>query len=661
MENLYAEILIPQKIARLKSILTYKVPDFLANILQPGHVVKVPLKSKKINAAIIKLTNEKPMHPVKELIEIVNKKPYLQSWQIQLMFWISEYYCAPLHKTLQLFIPKTILKRQKNHINEKFRENMQKPRRELRDLTLDQKKILDKMLNNQRRISLIQDIAGVTKTAIYLHAAKYFIEKQKQVLFLVPEISLTPQMIAYFESIFPGKIAVIHSGLTNTQKTMEWKNILENRASIIIGSRSALFAPFQNLGLIIMDEEHETSYKQEQNPRYHARDVVLKIADFLPSVKIILGSAAPSVESYYRAEQGEFNLFTITRSENRYLPKISIIDMRNELKKKNISIFSEYLRDKIARSLSRNERIVLFLNKRGTSSAVICRECGYAEKCAFCSTAMTYHSNEKLICHHCGFQKSAPAVCPNCKGTSIRFIGLGTEKAEREISLLFPDAKVIRIDKDITKKHSGFKKNFSDFDEYKADILIGTQLINHRFVFSKANLIGIILADIHLLFPDFRTGEKTFQLLVQIAGRVGHINQKNNLENEMIIQTYMPDNQILRNVQNYDYLGMYKSEISQRRIANYPPFSKLIKLTFSHQDEKECIKAMQRAKNLIQEKLSELKLTAEMRSYPAYIRKIKNRFMYNILIKGKNLDSKIVAPFQDIEDWKIDVDPISTL
>jgi len=282
---------------------------------------------------------------------------------------------------------------------------------------------------------------------------------------------------------------------------------------------------------------------------------------------------------------------------------------------------------------------------------------------------MTYHfwgqSSQKpvpsLICHHCGFKKQPPLTCPNCKGMAIRFIGSGTEKVEDELRKLFPKIRILRADKDTTQKRDSFKKIYHDFKAHKADILIGTQLISHGLHLPKVSLVGIMLADISLLFPDFRTGEKTFQLLTQIAGRAGRIKRNHDIEDEVFIQTYMPGNSVLRAVQNYDYEGMYNFEISERKLANYPPFSRLIKLTFSHQNEQECIKAVQRAKTLIQEKLHAAKLTAEIQPYPSYITKIKGKFIYNILIKGQNLTSEIVTPFQELDGWKIDIDPISTL
>lgn len=674
---MHAEVIIPRNISRLRSTLIYRVPEPLAGILRPGHEVRIPLKTKKISGTVARILTDAPAYPTKDILEIINLQPYLAPWQMRLMLWISDYYACPLYKALELFVPKRILRKHRPPATEEIYPDSPAVPRELHTLTPDQQKILDEILASQKRVSLIHGITGSGKTEIYLHAAKYLIGRGRQVLMLVPEISLTPQTVSYFERIFEGKIAVIHSRLTDTQKTIAWKNIFENQAQVVIGSRSALFAPFQNLGLIIMDEEHEFSYKQDQSPRYHARDVILKIAEFLPEVKVVFGSATPSVETYYRAKNGEFNLLFLTeRIERQPLPKISIIDMRDELKKKNYSVFSEHLADEIAQTLNRKEQAILFLNKRGTNSAVICRECGYVAKCKNCSSAMTYHfwgqSSQRpaptLICHHCGYNTLPPLTCPICKSMAIRFIGSGTEKVENELAKLFPTAKILRADKDTTRKRESFKKIYCDFRDHKADILIGTQLISHGLHLPKVSLVGIMLADIGLLFPDFRAGEKTFQLLTQVAGRAGRILRKNNLADKVIIQTYMPENPILRAVQNYDYEKMYESEISARRPSKYPPFSHLIKLTFSHKDEQECIKAINRAKALLREKTRAIRQTAdkgvnifEISAYPSFWPKIKGKYIYNILIKTLAPNPEIVAPFIDIEGWKIDVDPISTL
>lgn len=667
---MYAEVIVPRKIMGLKSTLTYRVPDSLASILRPGHEVRIPLKTKKISGTVVRLLREAPPYPTKDIFALIDQKPYLAPWQIQLMLWISDYYACPLFKALELFVPKRILRKHRPPLTEEIYPDSPAVSRKLHTLTIDQGKILDEIISGQKRISLIHGITGSGKTEIYLHAAQYFIKQNKQVLMLVPEISLTPQTVHYFERIFEGKIAVIHSQLTDTQKTTAWKNIFENQAQVVIGSRSALFAPFQNLGLIIMDEEHEFSYKQDQSPRYHARDVILKISELLPNLRIIMGSATPSIESYYRAAQNKFNLMKLSeRIERQPLPKIEIVDMRDELKRKNFSIISEYLADKIAQILARNEQAILFLNRRGTASAVICRECGYVVRCKFCEVAMTYHFDGKLTCHHCGFRSQPPIICPKCKGASIRFVGSGTEKIEKEISRLFPRARIIRADKDTTKKRDSFKKIYNDFKAHKADILIGTQLISHGLHLPKVSLVGVMLADISLLFPDFRTGEKTFQLLTQIAGRAGRIMRENDAPDEAIIQTYMPENTVLRAVQNYDYKKMYEAEIAARSSTKYPPFSHLIKLTFSHKNEQECVKAIQRAENLLREKSHGAENRTErsgaqiheISSYPSFWPKIKGKYIYNILIKCGAPDAALIAPFQELEGWKIDVDPISTL
>ncbi|MFA6550539.1 MAG: primosomal protein N' [Candidatus Gracilibacteria bacterium] len=672
MADLYAEILIPQNIGKGTGTLTYKIPENLAKEVKIGSEVLIPLRSKKIKGTILKLNNKAPEFQTKEILGIVSEKTYLQEWQIELVQWISDYYACPMYKCLEMFIPKRVLTKDRTGteaIDLVAEIEPLSPPSKIHELTPDQKEIFDKILDKNNKISLIHGITGSGKTEIYLQLAQHYTNQDKQALILVPEISITPQMTTYFEKIFSKKIAVIHSKLTSVQRKNAWKKILNNEAKVVIGSRSSLFSPFQNLGLIITDEEHEFSYKQDQSPRYSARDVIYKMSELLPNLKIVFGSATPSVETYFKAQNKEIALFEMNKKiYEQPHPKVEIVDMRDEMKKKNYSIFSETLAENISQVLERNEQAILFLNKRGTSSAVICRECGYIEKCGYCDVAMTYHqADSKLTCHHCGFKKNPPTLCPSCKGIAIRFIGSGTEKVEEELHKIFPKARIIRADKDTTQKRESFKKIYNDFKNHKADILIGTQLISHGLHLPNVSLVGIMLADISLLFPDFRTSERTFQLLTQIAGRAGRIKRNHDIEDKVVIQTYMPENPVLKSVQDYDYKEMYDFAINERRIANYPPFSKLIKLTFSHANEQECIKAIQRAKALIQEnsrknsKNNSPSKKLEILTYPSFIKKIKGKFIFNMLIKGASLTSEIVAPFQNIEDWKIDIDPISTL
>jgi primosomal protein N' (replication factor Y) len=489
-------------------------------------------------------------------------------------------------------------------------------------------------------------------------------KQKKQSILIVPEISLTPQLVYYFKKIFGEKVAILHSRLTHKEKSMEWLKIFLKETPIIIGPRSALFAPVKNLGMVILDEEHEFSYKQEQEPRYNTKTVIEKITK-LKNIKAIFGTATPSISTYYHALQNKYELIELKkRIGGAKLPTVKIIDLREEFKKQNYSILSTLLQEKLKDTLHNKKQAILFLNKRGSASAVVCRECGYMEKCTACDVPMTYHkitpgfnsNKSSLICHHCGQIKSLPIQCPNCKSISIKYIGAGTQKVEEEVQRLFPKAKIARVDKDTITKHEIFEKIYNKFKNKEIDILIGTQMITKGLHFPNVNLVGIILADIGLHFPDFRSTERTFQLLTQVAGRAG----RGNAIGEVIIQTYMPNNSAILFAKNHDYKNFYNYEIKQRWQFKYPPFSKLIKLTFVNENPQktfnEAQKIYTKLKNLKKENKDELDI--KINSYPALIYKLHNKFRWHILLQGENPENlleKIDLP----KYCKIDIDPIS--
>lgn len=667
---LYAEILPKQKISQVgNNTLTYAIPEQWTETVKPGQQVKAPLRNKTIAGTILKIHSEKPAYNTREISELIGETPLLSDWQLRLVHWISERYICPLYKALSLFIPEKIFtgkKLREPKATKKSPASKHTPSKPLIP-TPEQQHAIDTILNSPQQTFLVHGITGSGKTEIYLRLAQHFSKQEKQSLILVPEISLTPQFLQYFQESFGDTIAVIHSKVTITERARLWQSIRDKKIRVVIGSRSAIFSPFQNLALIVMDEEHEFSYKQENSPRYHTRDIIEKMSELLPEIKVVFGSATPSIETHAKATEGTYQLLELkNRIQSTPLPEVTIIDLRDELKKRNFSVISDLLQEKIQTAINNKEQVVLFLNRRGAASSVVCRECGYIVTCKTCETRMTYHKKFSttplkggtgiLICHHCGTVEQPPNTCPTCRGIYIKYLGIGTQRVEEEIHKLFPLARVIRADSDTTSKKGDFAEIYRAFRNHEADILIGTQMIGKGLHLPKVNLVGVILADLSLNFPDFRSSERTFQLLTQVAGRAG----RDTKQGEVIIQTYSPDNFAIQCAKTHDYETFAAHEIQQRRTLNYPPFSELVKLTFAHKNESACQKEIEKMETLITAHTSTTQ--CEIFSYPALIKKLKNQYRYHILLKGHNLASIISQlDLPNHKGWKIDVNPISTL
>lgn len=434
-------------------------------------------------------------------------------------------------------------------------------------------------------VFLLHGVTGSGKTEVYLQTIERCISLGRQAIVLVPEISLTPQMVERFKGRFGGKVAVMHSRLSTGERYDEWRKIREGRVQVAIGARSAVFAPFADLGLIVMDEEHETSYKQEETPKYHARDVAVYRAH-QHNAAVILGSATPSLESYHAARsQADDNFAPLLlemkqRPSGSHLPGVNIVDMREELRDGNRSMFSRALHEGIAARLERGEQTVLLLNRRGHSTFVMCRTCGYVAGCPECDISLTYHQkSNNLRCHYCGYAAPAPSICPECNSEHIRYFGTGTQRVEGELAKLFPGIRVIRMDVDTTTEKGSHEKLLQTFREKKGDVLLGTQMVAKGLDFPDVTLVGVIAADTALNFPDFRSAEKTFQLLTQVAGRAG----RHQLPGEVFIQTYMPDHYSVIHASRHDYGSFVREELNHRRALHYPPYSRLILVTLSHE------------------------------------------------------------------------------
>ena len=478
---------------------------------------------------------------------------------------------------------------------------------------------------------LLYGVTGSGKTEVYLQLIGKALEQNKTAIVLVPEISLTPQMIDRFIARFnKDEIAVLHSKLSIGERYDEWNKIKEGKAKIIIGARSAIFAPTENIGIIIIDEEHDSSYKSEAIPKYDAKEIAKKIAKE-NNCPLVLGSATPDLVTYYKTQQGKITLLELTkRANNSKLPEVEIVDLKMELANGNRSMLSVKLHDEIEQNLKEKRQTILFLNRRGFSTFIMCRECGYTVKCKNCNISMTYHKTEnKLKCHYCGYEENVVTICPECHSDKIRYFGTGTQKLEQEINKIFPEASTIRMDIDTVTKKNSHEEILNKFKDENIDILIGTQMVVKGHHFPNVTLVGVIAADSSLNIDDYRANERTFQILTQVAGRAG----REQLDGKVVIQTYNPDNFSIICAQKQDYEMFYNTEIALREQLKYPPFCDIILIGFNSISENELLEASTKIYNYLKANLNGQEFNV-LKPMPSPIDKIQNRYRWRIIVKG---------------------------
>lgn len=728
----YAEVLVDVANRRLDQSYHYIVPDDL--YLEAGMTVVVPLKNRRVQGLVVKISAEIPKE-IEEVsfrsVEAVLEDQYLIPQElIELASWLAETtICSvaqALHtvwpflkgkaeqwiismakmddedvKVLELLDPDTynvlaalnrarrgglpeevLLKRA--NVKQNLLEEMLKQgwiKKELRFsragslkrkntilpvsepvfnpnnappnwieteivLSLNQKNALrqiwDSYLRKDGGTVLLHGITGSGKTEIYRELVSKVLQEGGDVIILVPEISLTSQISRVFLEQFGDIVGVIHSGINPTEKLALWESIIAGEKRIIIGARSAVFAPLPKLSLIILDEEHDNAYKQDENPKYHARDVARQRMKNRQGL-VVLGSATPSLEAYAASQRNKVNLISLTeRFNNRALPAVEIVDMKKELANGNKSIFSFALRDKLRQRIARGEQSILFLNRRGYSTFVFCRECGFVARCPHCDVSMTYHSKrQQLCCHYCDYQQEVFHRCPDCGSRYIRFFGQGTQKVEEEVSALFPEVEVLRLDTDTTSDSGKHKEILEKFRKGEVPILVGTQMLAKGLDFPNVTLVGVISADQLLNMPDFRSRERAFQLLTQVAGRAGRGSKKG----DAIIQTYSPEDRAIIRAARQDYPAFFWEEVSYRKQQSYPPFAHIIRILLLHDKEERVIKAAHDLAGSIRTVLQPDQGQEGENNYqilgpaPAVITKLKNQFRWQVSIKGKNPDT----------------------
>lgn len=504
-------------------------------------------------------------------------------------------------------------------------------------LTREQEQVLEeiqgKLVPPQYEVFLLHGVTGSGKTEIYFQCLAQTLKAGYQGIVLFPEISLTTHLVERFYARFGRQVAVLHSGLPLQERLAAIDRISKGQASIVVGTRSAVFAPVPKLGLIILDEEHETSYQQEVSPKYHAREVAI-VRAYINKVPVILGSATPSLESYYQVGRGKFKLLTMEeRVAQRHLPEILVTDLRSELKNGNPSLFSRLLVEKLKERLENKEQTILFLNRRGYANFFNCRDCGQVIKCEHCDVSLTYYAKKnRLKCHYCGYVRPVPPECPECHSTRVRPLGAGTEKVEKELLHLFPEAQVVRLDSDTVRRKGDYNRLLEKFQRQEADVMIGTQMVAKGLDFPGVTLVGVMLADQMLNFPDFRARERTFQLLTQVAGRAG----RGSRPGEVVIQTYSPEDATIQAVANHSYQEFFNKEIQLRRLLDYPPFSHIIRILVLGGDEELCEAGSKEIGNQINACRRDLGISL-FGPAPAPLTRINNVYRWQLILKGLDL------------------------
>lgn len=658
----------------------YEVPPSLENRIQEGSRVLVPFKNRKFLGTVVGFSNS-PHKNLKNILELPDPAPLFSTRMLEFLKRLASHYAAPLGEVLKMAIPNFDVQKSKK-VKPYLLESLPSEQKNFISLTPSQKKILEELRNALSKDLfspfLLHGVTGSGKTEIYLRIIQEALMQKKEAIVLVPEISLTPQLLSRFESCFSGKIAVLHSRLTAAQRREEWFKIKNKKVSITIGARSALFAPFENIGVIVIDEEHDSSFKQEEKVRYNAKDMAL-LRGQLEKAVVVLGSATPALESYFNVQQQKIKLLRLPeRISNIPLPLVEIVDLKKtqgptfspQHGMKTQTIFSDPLLKALGETLLHKNQAILLLNRRGYAPVQLCQECGYNAKCPHCSVSLTvYAKQQKLICHYCSHTLLLSSYCPDCRSTAFTSLGLGTEKVEEELRRVFPQARIARMDRSSTQKKEMLSKLLSDFAKQKTDILIGTQMVAKGHDFPNVTLVGVILADISLHVPDFRAPERTFQLLTQVAGRAG----RGEKGGQVIIQTFNPSHYSLQFAKTHDTLGFYQKEIQVRQELQYPPFSKLVHLKASHALEKKGYAKIQELSKICQSILKsapELAALELLGPAPAPLFKLKDKYRFHLLLKSPSY--KLVKLFlshllkhdrflSKQPSIQIDVDPLNLL
>ena len=673
-------------------IFDYIIPKELEKKIKVGKRVFVPFGSRSLLGFVLEIKQASNVNNLKEIYDVIDDEVILNKELLELGQYLHKTTLASLISCYQVMLPKALKASIKSNVNKKYRkvyylndfsnkkitEKQQKVidlfkdkdklnRDELKDVSLSilntlvkkdilrveeeevyrldyekkdqkikkltslQESCVNNILSTEKLVSLLFGVTGSGKTEVYMELIARYLEKGLKSIVLVPEISLTPQLIKRFQERFGERIALLHSSLSDGEKYDEYRRVVRDEVDIVIGARSAVFAPIKNLGLIIIDECHSDAYKQENNPRYNAKEVAIKRAE-VNNAKVVLGSATPMLEEYARSLKNVYNLVTLKSRVNGSLPLVELIDMNKEIKRSK-GHFSLPLIKEINSVIEKGEQVILLLNRRGYSSFVTCSNCGESIKCPNCDITLTYHKSSNILrCHYCGYATKYQVTCPSCHENSLKDLGVGTERIEEELNTIFPNYKVIRMDVDTTSRKGAHKKMIDAFSRREADILLGTQMVAKGLDFPNVTLVGVINADTSLMLPDFRSSEKTFALLNQVAGRAG----RSLKPGKVIFQTYNEDHYAIKYAKENDYESFYKEEMKARKLMKYPPYYYLVSLNISSKDSKQ---ALIEAKKCEKVCLKYLDKTIILGPSPASIFKKQKIYYYQLILKYKYQDN----------------------
>ena len=644
---------------------TYAVPEHLATLAVRGARVEVPFGRREVLGYVVASDSALTGAEARPISTVLDEAPILDDTALDLARWIADRYCAPLGEVIRAMLPKGVRSARPGGRKRGPRTTSRAVEAARADavaetppaLTGAQRAaaapLLEAIAASKHRRVLLHGVTGAGKTEVYLVAIAVALAVRRQAIVMVPEIALTPQTIRRFAARFPGRVAVLHSGLTESERAHEWRRIRAGELDVVVGSRSAVFAPLPRLGVIVVDEEDAGAYKQDRIPRYHAVDVALERGR-LDGVPVVLGSATPRVETYYRAHTGGFELVTLNeRISGRPLPPIEVVDLREELRAGNRSPLSLDLDKALRECHDAGGQSILFLNRRGSATVVVCRSCGEAITCDSCSVSLVFHAQRRRCdCHYCGASRPMPDICPSCGSTMIRGLGMGTERLEAEVHERFPTLRLLRMDRDTTVTRDAYFDIYDRFARHEADCLIGTQMVAKGWDLGNVRLVGIVNADVSLHFPDYRSGELTFSLLTQVAGRAGRGDEPARV----ILQTYSPQHYAVQHATTHDYLAFAREEIRVRKALRFPPYTRMVVCTISHREDARAELDARRAVAEVSDKLGAGSGLDVLGPTPAFLHRLRGEYRWQVTIRGEAIE-RAFPHLPKGRGWSIDVDP----
>ena len=658
---LYAEVAVEAARALDRETYTYAVPEGVDVV--PGHRVNVPFGRRSTYGFVVSLGTDEPEVEVKPIAG-AGEEPLLLPHQVALARLVADHYWVPLIECLRAMLPPRVRSTGSSGSGASTRQRRHSRLLELATapvrtsikatLTTDQEAALELISSNQ--LTLLHGVIASGKTEVYLAAAEKALAQQLRVLLLVPEISLTPQLVERVRARLQAPVAVLHSQLTELERAQQWWRVRRGQAEVVLGSRSAVFAPIPRLGLVCLDEEGSSAYKQDRTPRYETGWVARRLAE-VSGAKLVAGSATPSVVAYHDARQGELALARLAKRVRGRDAEIELVDMRDEFAAGNRQPLSKRLLETVDRTLTNEEQVILYLNRRGMSTFVMCRDCGKSVQCLGCSVSLVQHAEiDGLVCHYCGYSRAMPSTCDYCGSRNIRGMGMGTQRLETMVKKLWPQARVLRLDSDVARGPDAYFQIWEAFSERRADILVGTQLVARGLDLPAVTCVGVVDADLPLHFPDYRSAENTFSLIVQVAGRAG----RDGRASRVIVQTSNPEHYSLRCAATGDYEGFYAAELPSRAAFTFPPFADLAVLTRSDVDDARAAASAREVAESIAGSLMKggIEGIRVMGPSPAFMHRLRGEYRWQVTLKGDRLErARHLAPRG--RGWSFDIDPVN--